>query len=72
MVSSTAVFLSSQPVTSMLAILLSQVLTLSASAYLHVAADYTPACYTDFGSLVTLSAPGGDLEYYGKIGEAGG
>ena len=32
-------------------------------------ADYTPACYTDFGSLVTLSAPGGDLEYYGKIGE---
>ena len=35
-----------------------------------LAADYTPACYTDFGSLVTLSAPGGDLEYYGKIGEA--
>ena len=34
-----------------------------------VAADFTPACYTDFGSLVTLSAPGGDLEYYGKIGE---
>ena len=34
-----------------------------------VAADYTPACYTDFGSLVTLSAPGGDLEYYGKIGQ---
>lgn len=34
-----------------------------------VAADYTPACYTDFGSLVTLSAPGGDLEYYSKIGE---
>ena len=34
-----------------------------------LAADYTPACYTDFGSLVTLSAPGGDLEYYGKIGE---
>ena len=35
-----------------------------------LAADYTPACYTDYGSLVTLSAPGGDLEYYGKIGEA--
>ena len=34
-----------------------------------LAADYTPACYTDFGSLVTLSAPGGELEYYGKIGE---
>ena len=34
-----------------------------------VAADYTPACYTDYGTLVTLSAPGGDLEYYGKIGE---
>lgn len=25
-----------------------------------LAADFTPACYTDFGSLVTLSAPGGD------------
>lgn len=35
MVSSTVVFQSSQPVTSMLAILLSLVLTLSASAYLH-------------------------------------
>ncbi len=35
-----------------------------------VAADFTPACYTDYGTLVTLSAPGGDLEYYGKIGEA--
>ena len=34
-----------------------------------VAADFTPACYTDYGSLVTLSAPGGDLEYYSKIGE---
>ena len=34
-----------------------------------LAADYTPACYTDYGQLVTLSAPGGDLEYYGKIGE---
>ncbi len=22
-----------------------------------VAADYTPACYTDYGTLVTLSAP---------------
>ena len=34
-----------------------------------LAADYTPACYTDYGQLVTLSAPGGDLEYYGEIGE---
>lgn len=34
-----------------------------------LAADFTPACYTDYGQLVTLSAPGGDLEYYGKIGE---
>lgn len=34
-----------------------------------LAADFTPACYTDYGSLVTLSAPGGDLEYYSKIGE---
>ena len=34
-----------------------------------LAADFTPACYTDFGSLVTLSAPGGDLDYYSKIGE---
>ena len=34
-----------------------------------LAADFTPACYTDFGSLVTLSAPGGDLKYYSKIGE---
>ena len=34
-----------------------------------LAADFTPACYTDFGSLVTLSAPGGDLEYYSKIGK---
>ena len=59
----------SQPVTSMLAILLSQVLTLKCVCVSSVAADYTPACYTDFGSLVTLSAPGGDLEYYSKIGE---
>ena len=35
-----------------------------------LAAAYTPACYTDYGQLVTLSAPGGALEYYGKIGEA--
>ena len=33
-----------------------------------VAADFTPACYTNYGSLITLSAPGGDLEYYSKIG----
>lgn len=34
------------------------------------AADFTPASYTNYGSEVAVSAPGGDLEYYGKIGEA--
>lgn len=33
------------------------------------AADFTPSSYTDYGSLVTISAPGGDLLYYSKIGE---
>ena len=30
-----------------------------------IAADYTPACYTDYGVEVDFSAPGGDTEYYG-------
>lgn len=34
-----------------------------------VAADYTPSCYTDYGVEVDFSAPGGDTEYYGTIGE---
>ena len=34
-----------------------------------IAADYTPASYTNYGSEVLLSAPGGDLEYYGTPGE---
>ena len=33
-----------------------------------VAADYTPATYTNFGAEVDLSAPGGDGDYYGKPG----
>ena len=35
-----------------------------------LAADYTPAIYTNYGAEVALSAPGGDLEYYGTPGEA--
>lgn len=35
-----------------------------------VAADYTPATYTNYGAEVALSAPGGDLEYYGTPGQA--
>ena len=31
-----------------------------------IAADYTPAGYTDYGVEVDFSAPGGDTEYYGK------
>lgn len=34
-----------------------------------VAADFTPASYTDYGKEVTISAPGGDTEYYNKVGE---
>ena len=34
-----------------------------------IAADYTPASYANYGSEVLLSAPGGDLEYYGTPGE---
>lgn len=33
-----------------------------------VAADYTPASYSNYGSEVWLSAPGGDMEYYGTPG----
>lgn len=35
-----------------------------------LAADFTPATYTNYGAEVALSAPGGDLEYYGTPGEA--
>ncbi|WP_418828479.1 S8 family serine peptidase [Phocaeicola sp.] len=34
------------------------------------AADFTPASYTNYGPEVAISAPGGDLEYYGRIGES--
>lgn len=34
-----------------------------------LAADYTPASYSNYGSEVLLSAPGGDTEYYGTVGE---
>ena len=33
-----------------------------------LAADYTPATYTNFGAEVDLSAPGGDGDYYGTPG----
>lgn len=33
-----------------------------------LAADYTPASYSNYGKEVLLSAPGGDLEYYGTPG----
>lgn len=32
-----------------------------------IAADYTPAGYTDYGIEVDFSAPGGDTEYYGTL-----
>ncbi|MCD8293710.1 MAG: S8 family serine peptidase, partial [Clostridia bacterium] len=35
-----------------------------------LAADFTPACYTNFGSEVEFSAPGGDSEYYCIPGES--
>ena len=35
-----------------------------------LAADYTPATYTNYGAEVALSAPGGDMEYYGTPGES--
>ena len=34
-----------------------------------VAADFTPASYTDYGKEVTISAPGGDTEYYNQVGK---
>ena len=34
-----------------------------------IAADYTPASYSNYGSEVLLCAPGGDLEYYGTPGQ---
>jgi subtilisin family serine protease len=33
-----------------------------------IAADYTPASYSNYGSEVLLCAPGGDMEYYGTPG----
>ena len=33
-----------------------------------IAADYTPASYSNYGPEVLLCAPGGDLEYYGTPG----
>lgn len=33
-----------------------------------LAADYTPATYTDYGVTVDFSAPGGDGDYYGSVG----
>ena len=35
-----------------------------------LAADYTPASYSNDGNEVWLSAPGGDLEYYGTPGQS--
>ena len=35
-----------------------------------IAADYTPASYSNYGEEVLLCAPGGDLEYYGTPGMA--
>ena len=35
-----------------------------------IAADYTPASYSNYGSEVLLSAPGGDLEYSGTPGQS--
>lgn len=35
-----------------------------------IAADYTPASYSNYGPEVLLCAPGGDLEYYGTPGQA--
>lgn len=35
-----------------------------------IAADYTPATYTNYGSNITLCAPGGDGDYYGAVGDS--
>lgn len=34
-----------------------------------VAADFTPSSYTNYGVEATVSAPGGDIEYYNSVGE---
>ena len=34
-----------------------------------VAADFTPASYSNYGVEVTVSAPGGDTEYYNPLGQ---
>ena len=34
-----------------------------------IAADYTPSTFTNYGTEVSLAAPGGDSDYYGKPGE---
>ena len=34
-----------------------------------VAADFTPAVYTNYGGGTTISAPGGDMDYYYEYGE---
>ena len=34
-----------------------------------VAADFTPASYSNYGKEVTISAPGGDTGYYNKVGQ---
>ena len=34
-----------------------------------VAADFTPASYSNYGKEVTISAPGGDTEYYNPVGQ---
>lgn len=34
-----------------------------------VAADFTPASYSNYGKEVTISAPGGDTEYYNTVGQ---
>lgn len=35
-----------------------------------VAADFTPSSFSNYGDEVDVSAPGGDSEYYGKVGTA--
>ena len=34
-----------------------------------VAPDFTPASYSNYGKEVTISAPGGDTEYYNPVGQ---
>lgn len=34
-----------------------------------VAADFTPASYSNYGAEITISAPGGDAEYYNPLGQ---